>query len=147
MISSQSHSIETFLYFDDVGEDDRFQGLNSLSELSIKFVATKKHDLYGRVFLILKLALILPVASATVERVFSRLNLVKNQTSNCMCDELLNDCLAIFIYREFFSIISEGDIIHTFIAMRNRNTKALDYISIVIFYLCNFLLMLQLFIL
>ena len=61
MISSQSHSIETFLYFDDVGEDDRFQGLNSLSELSIKFVATKKHDLYGRVFLILKLALILPV--------------------------------------------------------------------------------------
>ena len=39
-------------------EDDRFQGLNSLSELSIKLVATQKHDLYGKVFLILKLALI-----------------------------------------------------------------------------------------
>jgi len=53
-------------YIDDVREDDRFQGLNSLSELSIKLVATQKHDLYGKVFLILKLALILPVVTATV---------------------------------------------------------------------------------
>jgi len=37
-------------YIDDVREDDRFQGLNSLSELSIKLVATQKHDLYGKVF-------------------------------------------------------------------------------------------------
>ena len=51
----------------------------------------------GRVFLSLKLALILPVSTATVERVFSGLNLVKNETRNHMCDELLNDCLVTFI--------------------------------------------------
>jgi hypothetical protein len=73
------------------------------------FVETQKHDLYGRVFLILKLALILPVATATVERVFSGLNLVKNQTRNGMRDELLNDCLVTFIEREIFYNISEDD--------------------------------------
>jgi len=113
-------------YIDDVREDDRFQGLNSLSELSIKLVATQKHDLYGKVFLILKLALILPVATATVERVFSGLNLVKSQTRNRMCDEFLNDCLVTWIEREIFSNISEDDIIHTFMAMRKRKAGALD---------------------
>jgi len=113
-------------YIDDVREDDRFQGLNSLSELSIKLVATQKHGLYARVFLILKLALILPVATATVERVFSGLNLVKSQTRNRMCDEFLNDCLVTWIEREIFSNISEDDIIHTFMAMRKRKAGALD---------------------
>ena len=67
----------------------------------------------GKIFLILKLALILPVSTATVERVFSGLNLVRNQTRNRMCDELLNDCLVTFLEREIFSNISEDDIIHT----------------------------------
>ena len=80
----------------------------------------------GRVFLSLKLALILPVSTATVERVFSGLNPVKNQTRNRMCDELLNDCLVTFLEREIFSNISEDDIIHTFMAMRKRKAGALD---------------------
>ena len=67
----------------------------------------------GRVFLSLKLALILPVSTATVERVFSGLYLVRNQTRNRMCDKLLNDCLVTFLEREIFSNISEDDIIHT----------------------------------
>ena len=74
----------------------------------------------GRVFLSLKLALILPVSTATVERVFSGLYLVRNQTRNRMCDELLNDCLVTFLEREIFSNISEDDIIHTIMAMKKR---------------------------
>ena len=45
--------------------------------LSNKLVDTKKHEFYGLVYLVLKLALILPVATASVERVFSALCLVK----------------------------------------------------------------------
>jgi hypothetical protein len=63
-------------YIDDVR--DGFQGLNSPSELSIELIATQKYDHHGKVFLILKLVLILTMAIATVERVFSRLNLMKN---------------------------------------------------------------------
>ena len=95
-------------------------------KISIKLVAKQKHDLCGTVFLILKLALILPMITATVERVFSRLSLVKNQTRNCMCDEQLYDCLVTFIERGIFSNISEDDIIHTFVAMRKRKAGALD---------------------
>ena len=47
------------------------------------------------------------MATATVERVFSGLNLVKNHTRNRMCDEFLNDCLVTFIERGIFSNISE----------------------------------------
>ena len=71
----------------------------------------------GRVFLSLKLALILPVSTATVERVFSGLYLVRNQTRNRMCDKLLNDCLVTFLEREIFSNISEDDIV---MAMKKR---------------------------
>ena len=113
-------------YIDDVREDDRFQGLNSLSELSIKLVATQKYDHYRKVFLIFKLTLILPVATANLERVFSELNLVKNQTRNRMCDEFLNGHLVTFIKHELFSNISKNDIIHTFMATKKRKARALD---------------------
>ena len=52
-----------------------------------------------------------------MERVFSGLNLVKNETRNHMCDELLNDCLVTFLEREIFSNISEDDIV---MAMKKR---------------------------
>ena len=95
-------------------------------KISIKLVAKQKHDLCGTVFLILKLALILPMITATVERVFSRLSLVKNQTRKRMCEGLLNDCLVTFIEREIFSNVNKDDIIHTFMATRMRKSNALD---------------------
>ena len=55
--------------------------------------------------------------ATTVERVFSGLNLVKNQMRNHMGDELLNDCLVTFLEREIFSNISEDDIV---MAMKKR---------------------------
>ena len=66
------------------------------------------------------------MATATVERVFSGLNLVKNHTRNRMCDEFLNGHLVTFIKRELFSNISKNDIIHTFMATKKRKAGALD---------------------
>ena len=42
-----------------------------------------------------------------------------------MSDELMNDCLVTFIDGEIFSDVSDDDIIHTFMATRNRIAKAL----------------------
>ncbi|XP_016501705.1 uncharacterized protein LOC107820009 [Nicotiana tabacum] len=50
--------------------DERFSNLNGLSDLSKRLVKTKKHSVYPLVFLLVKLALLLPVATATVERAF-----------------------------------------------------------------------------
>jgi len=118
--------IQLGTYIEDVRMDDRFEGLNNLGELSNKLVDTKKHELYGLVYLVLKLALILPVATASVERVFSALCLVKNKLRNSMSDRLLNDCLVTFIERDIFSTVSEDGIVHAFMAMRKRKAKALN---------------------
>nr|XP_009591772.1 uncharacterized protein LOC104088740 [Nicotiana tomentosiformis] len=54
--------------------DERFSNINGLSDLSKRLVKTKKHSVYPLVFLLVKLALLLPVATATVERAFSAMN-------------------------------------------------------------------------
>lgn len=113
------------IFIDDMRKDDRFIGLNSLGELSIRLVKTNKHVLYDLVYTLLKLVLILPVATASVERVFSALNLVKDKLRNRMSDEYLNDCLIIFVERNIFSKVNEDDIMESFMAMRKRKVKEL----------------------
>jgi hypothetical protein len=104
-------------FIDDMRTYDRFNGLNSLGELSIKLVEINKHVLYDLVYLLLKLVLILLVATS-VERVFSAMSLVKNKLRNSMADKLLNDCLVTFIERDVFSNISEEDIICSFMTVK-----------------------------
>ena len=59
------------------------------------------------------LVLLLPVATASVERAFSAMNFVKNK--NNMEDQYLNDCLVTFIEKDFFSLhVTDEDIISPF---------------------------------
>ena len=99
-------------------QDDRFRNASNIGELSILLVATKKHVLYDLVYLLIKLILILPVATASVERVFSAMNLVKNKLRTTMSDDRLNDCLVTFIERDVFMEVSEDDIVDAFMAMQ-----------------------------
>ena len=110
--------LETFI--EDVRKYDRFKCVNHLGELSTMLVETKKHLVYDLVYLLLKLILILPVATASVERVFSAMSLVKNKLRNSMGDEILNYCFVTFIEREVFLEVSEDDIVETFMKMRER---------------------------
>ena len=110
--------LETFI--DDMRKDDRFKCVNHLGELSTMLVETKKHLVYDLVYLLLKLILILPVATTSVERIFSSMSFVKNKLRNSMGDKLLNHCLVTFIEREMFSKVSEDEIVETFMAMRER---------------------------
>ncbi|XP_044365275.1 zinc finger MYM-type protein 1 isoform X2 [Triticum aestivum] len=107
-------------FIDDMRQDDRFRNASNIGELSIMLVATKKHVLYDLVYLLIKLILILPVATASVERVFSAMNLVKNKLRTTMSDDRLNDCLVTFIERDVFMEVSEDDIVDAFMAMQKR---------------------------
>ena len=108
--------LETFI--DDMRKDDRLKCVNHLGELSIMLVETKKHLVYDLVYLLLKLILLLPVAVASVERVFSAMSLVKNKLRNSMGDDLLNHCLVTFIERDVFLEVSEDAIVEAFMGMR-----------------------------
>jgi hypothetical protein len=84
-------------FIDNMRRDDRFKFLKTLGEFSIKLVETQMHVLYDLVYLLLKLVLILPVATVSAERVFSASSLVKNKLRNSMGDDLLNYWLLTFI--------------------------------------------------
>jgi hypothetical protein len=111
------------LFITDMREDEKFKQVNSLAELSVMLVSEKKHTKHDLVYRLLKLVLVLPVATATVERVFSIMNYVKNKLRNRMGDQYLNDCLVTFIEREFFLQVKDHDIISHYQAMRDRRVK------------------------
>jgi hypothetical protein len=68
----------------------------------VKLVEINMHNIYDLIYLLLKLVLILSVATASVEGVFSTMNFVKNKIKNRMNDGLLDDCLVIFIEQGIF---------------------------------------------
>ncbi|KAM3706247.1 hypothetical protein ACJW31_03G139100 [Castanea mollissima] len=71
-----------------------------LVNLLKKLVNTEKHETYPLVYLLLKLALTLPVATATVERSFSTMKYIKNELCNRMGDQWINDCLVVYIEKD-----------------------------------------------
>lgn len=79
------HSLANFI--SDVQTDERFWNLKNLNELSIKLVETKKHETHSKVYLLLKLVFLIPVATSTVERSFSGMTIVKDKLRNSMGDQ------------------------------------------------------------
>ena len=61
-------SLELNIYIDNVRADPRFAQLDTISELGSLMVGTKKHIVFPLVYRLLKLVLVLPIATASVER-------------------------------------------------------------------------------
>jgi len=87
--------LETFI--DDMRKDELFKGINNLVDLSVKLVETKRDKVYHWVYLLIKLVLLLLVATASVERLFSAMTFIKKKLRNKMGDSLLDHCLMTFI--------------------------------------------------
>jgi hypothetical protein len=85
----------------------------------VKLVKINRHNVYDLVYLLLKLVLILLVATTSVERAFLTMNFVKNRLRNRMNDDLLDDYLITFIEQDIFLNVKE-DIINSFMAIRRR---------------------------
>ncbi|XP_022861669.1 zinc finger MYM-type protein 1-like [Olea europaea var. sylvestris] len=70
--------------------DEAFFNLKSISCAAQKLVEIGSSCYFSLVYRLITLVLILPVATASVERVFSTMNLIKNDLLSKMGDELLN---------------------------------------------------------
>ncbi|CAJ2678398.1 unnamed protein product [Trifolium pratense] len=112
------HQLQT--YVRDVREDKNFAKLKGLSDLCAKLVETNKCNTYNLVYKLLKLALVLPVATASVERVFSAMNLVKSLLCNKMSDEWLNNRLVTLIERDVLATIDNDVNLDNFQQMDDR---------------------------
>ncbi|XP_060178052.1 uncharacterized protein LOC132607985 [Lycium barbarum] len=101
-IRDLSYQLDTFIFHMRSG-NPKFSNLQGIRDLAKALVETNLVDTYSLVYLLVKLTLILPVATATVERAFSSMKRIKNEVRNSIDDQYLNDCLVCYIERDVFT--------------------------------------------
>ncbi|XP_073034891.1 uncharacterized protein [Primulina eburnea] len=110
-------------YICDMRSNKAFQGLKGLGDLSENLVMSKKNMVYPLVYKLLTLALILPVATATVERVFSAMRIVKDRLRNRMSDDWMNDSLIVYVEKDIFLTVDNESIVQRFQNMKTRKEQ------------------------
>ena len=119
----------TFLYqelqsfLSDMRIDGQFFNVEDLGSLAKKMKETMKDRVFPMVYRLVELALLLPVATASVERVFSAMKAVKTDLRNRMRDEWLNDSLVVYIEKEIFDSIDNELILNRFQNMDSRRNQ------------------------
>ena len=91
-----------------------FLACDSLSVLAIKFVQTGHNLIFPLVYRLITLALTLPVATASVERAFSAMNIIKTDLRNKMGDDWLNNLMICYVEKEIFAKIDDKKIMLRF---------------------------------
>ena len=86
-------------------------------------VQAKKNKVYPLVYMLVTLALTLLVATATIERVYSAMIIVKNQLHNRMGDEWMNGSLVVYIKKDIFSNIDNEVIMQRYQCMKTRKEQ------------------------
>ena len=114
---------ELNIYIDNMRADERFADLNTISELARLMVGTKKHLAFPLVYRLLKLVLVLPIATALVERCFSAMKIVKTILRNHIGDGFMNDCIICFIELGFLATIPIANVIVRFHKMKDRSRR------------------------
>ncbi|KAL6521278.1 hypothetical protein OROGR_017847 [Orobanche gracilis] len=113
---------ELDIYIDNVQEDDTFANLKGISDLAKVMVETRKHLAFPLVYRLLKLALVLPVATATVERCFSAMKLVKSDLRNRISEDYLNGCVICTVEKGLADVTNE-DVMNRFQKMKFRREQ------------------------
>jgi hypothetical protein len=110
--------LENFIV--EVKYDEDFGTCIDLGSLAEKMVQTDRHTYFPLVYRLIELALILLVAIATVERVFSTMNIIKTDRRNKMNDDWINNSMICYIERDLFASIEDDKILKRFQGLRTR---------------------------
>lgn len=102
---------------------DDFIVYHDLGSLAMKMVENERHIVFPLVYRLIELALLLPVATASVERVFSAMNIIKTDLRNKISDDWLNDLMVCYIEREIFKGLNRDKIKKRFQVMKSRRMK------------------------
>ena len=112
------NQLETYIH--DMQSTEEFSAFRGIGQLVEKMVKMKKNVSYPLVYSLVTLALILLVATATVERTFSAMNIIINRLRNQIGDQWMNDCLVTYIEKDIFKTIKYEEIMQRFQNMKNR---------------------------
>ncbi|XP_055959769.1 uncharacterized protein LOC126657112 [Mercurialis annua] len=116
-----SDQLDIYIY--DVRQRADFVELVGIRQLAKKLVETEKYLIYPLIYRLIELALVLPVATASVERAFSAMNIIKTDLRNKMGDEFLSDNLSCYIEKAIFLKIDNESILQRFQAMQTRRMQ------------------------
>jgi hypothetical protein len=101
---------------------EEFKACRDLASLSKTMVQLERHIVFPLVYQLIELALLLPVATATVERAFSTMKIIKTELLNKMSDDWLNG-LVCYIEREIFKGLDLQKIKKAF---QNKKTRQIQ---------------------
>jgi hypothetical protein len=97
-----------------------FLGCTELEKVAEIMVKNNMHTSYKLVYRLIELTLILPVATASVERIFSAMSIIKTDLCNKMGDVWLNDLMICYNEKEIFRKIDNEKIKRRFQEMKKR---------------------------
>ena len=104
--------LETYYHSLIIGE--RFTNLKGIADLSRLLVETGKDRSFPLVYRLVKLTLVLPVATATVERCFSAMKLLKTDLRNRIGDDFMNDALICSVEKQALIDVKIEDVMARF---------------------------------
>jgi hypothetical protein len=104
----------------DVPKHSDFQNMSTLSELCRGLAILGKSKIYNLINRLIRLVLTLPVSTATTERAFSAMKLVKTRLRSRMEDEFLADNLVVYIEKEIAKDFTTEMIMDEFYSMKDR---------------------------
>ena len=111
------------MYIIDLRGDDEFSGIEGIASLAEKMIKTKKNLIFLLAYMLIRLSLLLPVAIATVERVFSVMHIIKSRLQNRMGDKWMNDSLVVYIEKDIFDKIDNEVIMKRFQNMKTQREQ------------------------
>jgi hypothetical protein len=98
-----------------------FLGCTELEKVAEIMVKTNMHTSYKLVYRLIELILILPVATASVEKIFSAMSIIKTDLRSKMGDGWLNDLMICYNKKEIFRKIDNEKIKKRFQEMKKRH--------------------------
>ena len=113
--------LETFIH--EVRNETKWSSCNDLGKIAELMVDTGKDGDLDLVYRLIELVLILPVATASVERAFSAMNIIKTELRNKMADDWLNHRMVCYIERDIFTAIENDKILRHYQDMRKRRIQ------------------------
>jgi hypothetical protein len=104
----------------DARQSTYFKNLSTIQNLCSCLVATNRNKIYFLIDRLLRLIMTLPVSTATTERSFSAMKIIKTKLRNKMKGRFLADSMTVYIEREISSSISSDCIIDDFKSLDSR---------------------------
>jgi hypothetical protein len=99
--------LETYIIH--VRRNAAFVTCEDIASLSIKMVHTEKH-VFPLVYKLIELALLLPVSTASAERTFLAMNIIKRELRNKIEVDWMNDLMVCYTEKEIFRFLDDETI-------------------------------------